>query len=709
MEKIFEAFDSEEVGKVSPEMLLGIFSTMGAPPPPVEFLKSYIKSVEDEILHVQNRTLPTETSVRIEDKEGSHARTSTEAHERGGLVDGFEGHLEGVRTMWNAWLRNKDEFADNPCLGTAVEDSPQDMQSEGAPSLRYEYLSYSEVHERIMNIAAGLIKFVGTRPLERIGILLRTCPEWVMTEYALWSQRQCPVTLYHTFGKEAMAYIINHAELETVIVQESRAQDLLDDSENYPDLKRVIVVDESPDFELESLHNPRADSLTLYKFSQVEGEGAQIREKEGEIEEQETKETDKLFFIYTSGTTGPPKGVVHNQISMVANTSSFMKSVGLTSADSHFAFLPMAHVMEQIVEHMLLCVGGSIGFWRGELPKLMQDLATVKPTIVILVPRLLNRIQNSLLQKFSELEGAKKVFVDAALKSKKNTLAKGRYKSFYDLFAFQKAKEVLGGRVKFIGVGSAPIDPTTLELFRVVFGCTVFEGYGMSECLLASHSKHWDSRTVSNVGPPSSHLEIKLVDVPEMDYFTDADVSCGEVCMRGPSVMVEYYKDPERTAEAIDEDGWLHSGDIGKWCLPHGHLQIIDRKKSIFKLSQGEYVSPEKVENAIIQNKWIGQVFVEGNSNRPNVVGVVVPDPEVLQAEGVKDLSCEKFKEKVLADIEETSRLVGLKGFEIIKNVHFCETPFEELGLLTPTFKMKRNDARSHFKEIVEELYSQLE
>lgn len=346
----------------------------------------------------------------------------------------------------------------------------------------------------------------------------------------------------------------------------------------------------------------------------------------------------------------------------------------------------------------------------------MQDVGSLRPTKFIAVPRLLNRLYVQLRTGFNALEGTKKAVFDAALASKKSWLQKGVYKSFYDLFLFKKAAAALGGRCTLLATGSAPIDPDMLEFFRIVFSCPVLEGYGMSEALITNITYPSDTMTRSHVGPPCCSVEIKLVDVPEMNYVTSTNPPRGEVCFRGPMSLRGYYKDPEKTAETLDSEGWLHSGDIGEF-YEDGCLRLIDRIKHIFKLSQGEYVAPEKIEQLLVHSKYVAQIFVNGNSLQSSLVCVVVPDPtsaaaamkEFNCADEAALFNCADFKKAVLADLDAVGRKAGAFGFEIPRAVHFVNTPFETLDLLTPTFKMKRNQARDQFGGICENLYKELD
>ena len=343
----------------------------------------------------------------------------------------------------------------------------------------------------------------------------------------------------------------------------------------------------------------------------------------------------------------------------------------------------------------------------------MQDVGALRPTKFIAVPRLLNRLYVQLRGAFSALEGAKKAIFDAAMASKKAWLAKGVYKSFYDLFVFKKAAAALGGRCGLLATGSAPIDPGMLEFFRIVFSCPVVEGYGMTEVLITNLTYVTDVKTRSHVGPPCPAVEVKLVDVPDMNYLTSTTPPRGEVCFRGPMNLAGYYKDPEKTKEALDEDGWFHSGDIGEF-YEDGSLRLVDRIKHIFKLSQGEYVAPEKLEQLFVHSKYVAQIFVNGNSLQSCLVCVVVPDPAVV-ASALKEFGAsneeelftnEEFKKAVLKDIDTIGRGAGSFGFEIPRDVRFVNTPFETLNLLTPTFKMKRNEARKQFDALTQEMYN---
>ena len=277
---------------------------------------------------------------------------------------------------------------------------------------------------------------------------------------------------------------------------------------------------------------------------------------------------------------------------------------------------------------------------------------------------------------------------------------------FWDSSVFSGIQAMLGGRVRMIMTGSAPISAETLEFLRIVFACNVHEGYGMTECSLACNVTLPSDCSTGHVGPPAPTCEQKLVSVPEMGYTTeDTPNPRGEICVRGPTVFQGYYKQPDKTKEAFASgDEWLHTGDIGEW-RPDGTLRIIDRKKALFKLAQGEYIAPDRIENVLTLNRFIGQAFVHGDSLQASIIAVVVPDRDALEkwavAEGVgeKDSDdvkwrqlCESQKTNamIVAEITAASKTAGLKGFEMVKAVHVEPTEFSvENNLMTPTFKVR--------------------
>lgn len=245
------------------------------------------------------------------------------------------------------------------------------------------------------------------------------------------------------------------------------------------------------------------------------------------------------------------------------------------------------------------------------------------------------------------------------------------------------------------------------------------EGYGMTETSCVISTMDEGDNLTGHVGSPNPSCEIKLVDVPEMNYTSDDQpYPRGEICVRGPIIFQGYFKDDAQTKEVIDEDGWLHTGDIGLW-LPGGRLKIIDRKKNIFKLAQGEYIAPEKIENVYAKCKFVGQCFIYGDSFNSYLVAIVAVEPDVLRAwaesegikyEDLKQLCADpRARAAVLADMDDIGKQAQLRGFEYAKAVTLVSEPFTmENGLLTPTFKVKRPQAKAYFAKAIADMYAQL-
>jgi long-chain acyl-CoA synthetase len=471
--------------------------------------------------------------------------------------------------------------------------------------------------------------------------------------------------------------------------------------------------------------------LQVMSFAKVEAVGAQRIATEGHKHRPPTGK-DVFTFCYTSGTTGEPKGALlthENLISAIAGLDNYF-SMGVN--DRHLSYLPLAHVYERINMATSYTSGASVAFFRGDPLLLIEDIQACRPTFLAAVPRVLNKIYDKIHTGVAAAGGMKKKLFDAAVTAKtKNLKATGQLKhAFYDRIIFNKIKNGLGlDCLRVMGSGSAPLASTVMNFFRIMLGVPVLEGYGQTESAgVSSVSLLEDMSTAGHVGIPTSAVEIVLMDVPEMGYLhTDSmhkSQPCqgrGEICIRGPTVFTGYYKQPEKTKEVIDEEGWLHTGDVGLWTVD-GNLQIVDRKKNIFKLSQGEYVAPEKIENVVIQSLLVGQAFVYGDSFQNYVVAVLVPDEEpvrkVLEDLGESTLAkaafsdickTEKLKNAIATEINQLAKANGLHGFEIPRAIHLAEELFSvENGLLTPTFKLKRQQARDKYAKEIERMYTSM-
>jgi long-chain acyl-CoA synthetase len=269
---------------------------------------------------------------------------------------------------------------------------------------------------------------------------------------------------------------------------------------------------------------------------------------------------------------------------------------------THISYLPLAHVLERLILLVFVHTQGRYGIFGGDVRNIKEDLAILKPDVFISVPRLFNKFYDGIQGKMRAATGIKAKLANRAMFAKDRNYESGGYYThkIWDNIVFNKMQDALGGNVKYMLTGSAPISSEVRKFMKICFACPFAEGYGQTEGLGGQFLTHPDDPEMGNVGGPIPHVEFKLIDVPEMNYYSTDKNENGELCPRGEilsrsaAIIPAYYKDEEKSAETIDADGWLHSGDIGT-ILPNGALKITDRRKNIFKLSIGEYIAPDKL------------------------------------------------------------------------------------------------------------------
>uniref|UniRef100_A0A8C7BMS6 Long-chain-fatty-acid--CoA ligase n=1 Tax=Neovison vison TaxID=452646 RepID=A0A8C7BMS6_NEOVI len=570
-------------------------------------------------------------------------------------------YYDDARTMYQVFRRGLSISGNGPCLGFRKPKQP------------YQWLSYQEVADRAEFLGSGLLQHNCKPSTDQfIGVFAQNRPEWIIAELACYTYSMVVVPLYDTLGPGAIRYIIRTADISTVVVDKPQKAVLLlehVERKETPGLKLIIIMEP---FE-EALKDRGQECGVVIKSMQAVEECGQ-QNHQAPVP---PKPSDLSIVCFTSGTTGNPKGAMLTHGNVVADFSGFLKVT------------------------------------EGDIRLLSDDMKALHPTIFPVVPRLLNRMYDKI---FSQADTPlKRWLLEFAAKRKQAEVRSGiiRNDSIWDELFFNKIQASLGGCVRMIVTGAAPASPAVLGFLRAALGCQVYEGYGQTECTAGCTFTTPGDWTSGHVGAPLPCNHIKLIDVEELNYWTSKGE--GEICVRGPNVFKGYLKDPDRTKEALDSDGWLHTGDIGKW-LPAGTLKVIDRKKHIFKLAQGEYVAPEKIENIYIRSEPVAQIYVHGDSLKAFLVGIVVPDPEVMpcwaQKRGIEGSYAElcankELKKAILEDMVRLGKQSGLHSFEQVKAIHIHSDMFSvQNGLLTPTLKAKRPELREYFKKQIEELYS---
>ncbi|KAI8639886.1 hypothetical protein BD408DRAFT_484526 [Parasitella parasitica] len=630
---------------------------------------------------------------------------------------------EKVKTTYDLFARGLGLSPYRECLGRR----PYNIELGQRDHVVWQ--TYTQVSNRIDHFGSGLMHIIQThtKNATKIGIWSANRPEWTITDLACASQGLCSVALYETLGSETVQYIINHAELEILVCSSKYLAQLLKIKENIPSLSVIISMDTVVMDPLEKLPDgvPKGEiiqawadekNVTLLDFEQVEAMGIRYPK-----EHRYPSPDDLACIMYTSGTTGTPKGVMLTFANFVSAVTATVTLFETNVNEVGVSYLPLAHCFGRVYDLTILASGGKLAYLSGGIEDLLGDCQAIHPTMFVAVPRLLNRIYSKLAQATIFAEGITGSLSRMAVASKLRHLANGDgcFHAIWDRLLFNKMKQVLGGDVRIIGSGAAPLSPDVLQFLRVVLCCDIREGYGATETTAASCLQRTGDNNAGSVGGPYTCNEIKLVDVPEMDCFTDSNPPKGEICMRGPNIFKGYYKDQAQTNQVLDSDGWYHSGDIGT-IDQEGSVAVVDRKKNIFKLAQGEYIAPEKIENVYVKNPMITQIFIDGDPLQSALVAVVVPDSAELSSIA-KSIVCEndlrnveslcqneRVKTAVLRQMAQESH--GLCGFEIPKAIYLESSPFTvEKGLLTPTLKVKRHQAKQYYAKQIDAMYASLD
>ncbi|KZV81333.1 acetyl-CoA synthetase-like protein [Exidia glandulosa HHB12029] len=593
---------------------------------------------------------------------------------------------------------------------------------------RYVWQSYGEVDARRRDLGSALYTLfrdgtLGGGDLPTIGVWMVNRSEWQIVDFAAHLYGLVSVALYDTLGPDAVEYVINHSEITVVFASEAHMPTVLNlAGQKCPKLRMIVCVDSLEPQARNALNAwGKEKGVKIVELAELEEQGRKAR-----VEPPKVVPEQVYSICYTSGTTGNPKGAVLTHKSTVAAVSMWCHGVPLDEKDiTVISYLPLAHIYGRIIELFITAVGGRIGYFSGDTQMLLDDLQILRPNYLPTVPRVINKIYAG-IANMAKQPGLKGAMLRTAIQAKLQRFhATGDWTHpVWDRLVFRKVQQVAGGRIEGLACGSAPVAKDAYDLMKVAFAAMGVEGYGMTETnATITRTMPQDPEASGIAGSPHAFNHVKLVDVPSMGYSAeDKPYPRGELCVKGENCIKEYYKDAENTKKLIDEDGWLHTGDIAS-VDEVGRFRIIDRVKNIMKLAQGEYVGLERVENCYSACSLLQQVYVHGNSLREYLVGIVIPEPAPF-VELVHRATNEKINpddraameraardprvvERVLQELDKEAKHNGLKGFEQIRNIHIELDPFTvENGLLTPTFKARRADVDKKYGPIFEGLYA---
>jgi len=569
-----------------------------------------------------------------------------------------------------------------------------------------------------------------------LGLFARNSAEWICMDLACQLDSVTTATFYSTLGDEAFEHVFNQTRLQTICISPENISVLIKYHEKYrfKSLKNVILFDttlytnEEDNKKLESKMNEF--NINVFYFSKL------IAAKPEELKDvnYSISGPGTLFTLcYTSGTTSLPKGVkvTQNNIGVQVTT---LEDINMTfdQNEVHYSYLPLAHIMERSVISYLLCYGASTYFSSGEPKKyLAAELAMVKPTFMFAVPRVLAMFRTLIMDNFAKLTGMKKWLAEKGLATKEENFdSDGSITHwFYDRLVFSKVREKFGGRMKCFIVGSAPLPAEIAKSIKILFSCPIVEAYGMTETSGGVvGSSFLDTRNLDCGGCIRTNM-FKLADVPEMNYHsltTDAEGNhspTGEICIKGLNITAGYFRDKKNTVAAFDSEGWLRTGDVGRIVHADQGLKIIDRVKEIFKLAQGEYIAPSKLEGAYALSPYVEQICIHGDSHHTFVIAIIYPSRLKLKAFLVtKGLAKEEdkleevdqfFEKEVVQDelrasFNKIAKDKNFNSLEKISKMIIAREMFTlQNGLLTDTMKIKRRSFAQTFAKEIEAAYKE--
>jgi long-chain acyl-CoA synthetase len=561
-------------------------------------------------------------------------------------------------------------------------------------------VSSDEFVRRVRHIALGLAD-LGIQPGDRVGLISENRPEWSIADLAVLSAGAVVVPIYTTQAPDQIRFILEDSGARALLISGGRILKHAREGFEAVDTLRDIVI-----FDPKSVAGVRGGVA----LESVEGRGA-------EIDRQDPDAFDKLIgrgrpddlatIIYTSGTTGEPKGVMLTHDNFIANVRSITTGLPISASDVSLSVLPLSHIFERTVFYVFVYVGVAVHY-AASFDQVGEFLREVRPTIMTAVPRLFEKVYHRIIKKGTSAGGAKAKIFEWSLavgqrvaeledKRRRVPLSLRAKHAIADRLVFTKWREGVGGRLRYFVSGGAPLSPTLSYSFLGA-GIKILQGYGMTETCIVCANRPEDNR-VGSIGKPFKGIEVELAED-------------GEILVRGPNVMRGYYGRPEATL-AVMQDEWFATGDVGH-IDDAGHIFITDRKKDLFKLSNGKYIAPQQLESLLKQSEFVNQVVVVGSS-RKYPAALIVPDWDALKSalrdagETLAATNEEIVKQPAavkMVQLDVTKITAHLADYERVRRVALLPNEFSiDNGEMTPTLKVKRNVIDDRYADLIEQLY----
>jgi long-chain acyl-CoA synthetase len=580
----------------------------------------------------------------------------------------------------------------------AIDNLPNPRAQMVRRDGRWEAIPSQEFLRRVAGLSTALVE-LGIKPGDRVGLFSANRPEWHTADFAITGAGAITVPVYFNESPDRMTYILNHCGAKVVlVVGVPQLQKLLAVRANLPELEQIVVADGGSDVPSECL---RYETL-IAGASAADVSSYRMRASQvlpGQL----------ASLIYTSGTTGEPKGVMLTHTNFCSNVSDVGHDFQLNPAeDVALSFLPLAHVYGRTMDYIYIFQGAALAYVES-VDAVAQALLEVHPTITAAVPRFFEKIYARLVEQGSKNTGAKRMLFDWAMRvaemsaqwrasQRHANLAVTFQQKLADALVYRKIRIGMGGRLRLISSGGAPLSKELAEFFWAV-GIPIYQGYGLTETSPIVSSNYPENRMGSS-GKPIPNVQVRAAED-------------GEILVKGPCVMQGYYKNPEATREVLSEDGWFRTGDIGH-VDKDNYLFITDRKKDLIKTAAGKFVAPQPIENALKTSPYVLNAMVVGDK-RKFIVALIVPNPATVAAkaadQGIKFASNTKLAAHpwvhALIDSEVKRLTVHLAQYETIKRFALLPEDFTfDNGSLTFTLKLKRRVVEQQYASVIESLYA---
>ncbi|HEX3235314.1 MAG TPA: long-chain fatty acid--CoA ligase [Gemmatimonadales bacterium] len=566
---------------------------------------------------------------------------------------------------------------------------------------RWVALSYTEFAEQVEDFSIGLLE-LGVSPGDRLAILSENRPEWAIADYACLAARCTDVPIYPTLPARQAEYILRDSGSVAVLVSSAaQLEKLRAVRDRLPAIRHVIALDQA------------APERGVLGWSEVlaRGQAARLRYPDWRAAALRAAPEDLATIIYTSGTTGDPKGVMLTHGNIASNVSNCVPMFSFSDVDECLSFLPLSHIFERMFGHYSMLHAGVVINYAESIESVPADMQDRRPTVMASVPRLYEKIYGRVLEsvRASSLprqrifRWARRVGEEWAERAVDGrTIGPGLAfrRGLADRLVFAKLRARTGGRIRFFISGGAPLSADVARFFYAA-GMPVLEGYGLTETSPVIAVNTFEHHKLGTVGRPIPGEEVRIA--PD-----------GEILARGPNIMRGYFGKPEATAEALDADGWFHTGDIGE-IDAEGYLRITDRKKDLIVTAAGKNIAPQPIENLAKTSRYVANAVMLGD-RRPFPIMLIVPNEEALRdwcaRHGFSDETMEALlgRTEVRGAIEREVRktLRDLAQFEMPKKFLLMARDFSvESGELTPTLKVRRRIVEERHRSAIETLYAE--